>query len=427
MTPTATRSRPQAGPGQLRRRARFALAACACAALVACGGGGSGTAGVGTGGTGSFAVGSINGLGSIFVNGVRFDTANAQVSNPNAPAGTAAPTAADLQLGMTVEVRGEFRPGGPSTAATVVVASELKGPIGAVNPTANTLTLFGRTVHVTPATIFVATAGLAQLAVGNVVEVYGLPQPDGSLRATRIEFEAVDVGAFVAAYGSNERFHVEGLLTNLGGTTPTRTFDVAGVRFRETNATAITGVLANNTEVTVSFLPTTNPQPFDATAVRVESRAFPAGVGQAEIEGVVSNWNPDAGTFSLQGFEVRLGDAVAFEDGDRTNLMNGARVEVYGNIINGVLVATEVEFEYEDHRDPFEFAGRAACAATPCGDPDGRFTVRGITIDYDNITRFVDGATRANLNGLRVRVEARQESVPGNPNRFVAIRVASEE
>jgi hypothetical protein len=124
---------------------------------------------------------------------------------------------------------------------------------------------------------------------------------------------------------------------------------------------------------------------------------------------------------------VRLGDAVAFEDGDRTNLMNGARVEVYGNIINGVLVATEVEFEYEDHRDPFEFAGRAACAATPCGDPDGRFTVRGITIDYDNITRFVDGATRANLNGLRVRVEARQESVPGNPNRFVAIRVASEE
>ncbi len=357
---------------------------------------------------------------------MRFDTRAATVTNPNAPAGAAVPTAANLQLGMTVEVRGEINANtGTGTAATVVIASEFKGPIAAVNAGANTLTIFGRTVHVTPATIFIAAAGLAQLQPGNVVEVYGLPQPDGSLRATRIEFEAVSVAEFVRDY-PNDRFHVEGLLTALAGTAPSRTFSVAGVPFNETPTTTVTGTLADNTEVTVSFAPIAGNPPFDAVAVRVESRSFAAGVGLAEVEGVVTNWDSAAGTFTLQGFPVRLGDGVVFEDGDRTNLIDGDRVEVYGNIVNGVLVAREVEFEYEDHRSPFEFAGRATCVATPCGNPSGSFTVRGITIEYDNTTRFVDGATRDNLNGLRVGVEARLVA-GSNPNRFVAIRVASEE
>jgi hypothetical protein len=428
MTPTATRPRPQAGPGRLRPRARFALAACACAALVACGGGGSGTAGVGTGGTGSFAVGSINGLGSIFVNGVRFDTANAQVSNPNAPAETS------LQLGMTVEVRGDINPNTQrGTAATVVVASELKGPIGAVNPTTNTLALFGRTVHVTPATIFVATAGLAQLAVGNVVEVYGLPQPDGSLRATRIEFEAVDVGAFVAPYGSNERFHVEGLLTNLGGITPMRTFEVAGVRFSETSATTVTGTLANNTEVTVTFAPTAANPPFNATSVRVESRAFAAGVGLAEIEGLVSGLETSTDgvrTFRLNGFPVRVNaTGVIFEyDGPtQPNLVENVRVEVYGNIINGVLVATKVEFEDEaNDLDAFEFAGVAVCPSSACVGTAGSFTLtlsggRTVTIDYGVDTEFERPITPASLHNLRVEVDAEVISLgAGSGERFFA-------
>lgn len=437
MTPTAATPRTQPGPGRLRRRARFALAACACAALVACGGGGGGSAGVGTGGTGSFAVGSINGLGSIYVNGVRFDTRAATVTNPNAPAGAAVPTAANLQLGMTVEVRGEIRPGGTSTAATVVIASEFKGAIDSVG--ADTLVIFGRTVQVTPATIFAGRIGttlvttLTQLQPGNVVEIYGLPQPDGSLRATRIEFEADSVGGFIAEYGVNARFHVEGVLTNLSGAASTRSFSVAGVQFNEGAITAVTGTLDNNAEVTVSFAPTAVDPPFVATSVRVESRAFPSGVVQAEIEGVVSGWDANQQTFTVQGFPVRLEAGVLFEfDGPvRPVLRNDVRIEVYGNVVteNGVrtLVATKVEFEDEDNDlDAFEFAGVATCPSSACSGTAGSFTLtlsggRTVTIDYGADTEFERGITPANLQNLRVEVDAEVIlSGAGSGERFFA-------
>jgi hypothetical protein len=433
----AGRPGTQAGAGrlrQLRRRARFALAACALAALVACGGGGGGTAGVGMGGTGSFAVGSIDGFGSIQVNGLRFDTAAARVTDANAADPSAPLRAEQLQLGMTVEVLGSLNPNtNRGSAGSVVIAAEMKGVINAVDVNVNggTLQIFGRTVRVTLATVFageidqngalpIQVTRLGQLAAGHVVEVYGLPQPDGSLRATRIEFEAVDVGAFVAEYGSNERFHVEGLLTDLVGVAHTRTFRVAGVAFRETPDRPLPANLSNNTEVTVSFAPTTAAAPFDALALRVESRVFPAGKGLAEIEGLVSGLttSPEGvSTFRLNGFPVRVNaTGVTFEfDGlVQPALTNGVRVEVYGNIVAGVLVATKVEFEDEEEdEDPFEFAGLASCTPTPCAAGAGTFTLRGITFAYDATTQFVGGATPATLDGMRVEVYAKVQPSTG--------------
>ena len=423
MTPTAPRPHLKPGSGRWHRPALFVLAACASAALVACGGGGGGTASVGTGGTGSFAVGSINGLGSIYVNGVRFNTANAQISNANSPAQTVP------DLGMTVEVRGQILPGGTSTAATVVIASEFKGPITSVDVANNRLVIFGRTVQITPATIFFDRANLSQLAAGNVVEIYGLPQPDGTLRATRIEFEAVNVTEFQAQPG-NESFHVEGLLTNLAGTTPTRIFQVAGVRFREVVDHALPANLANNTEVTVAFAPTTDAQPFDAVTVRVESRSFADGVRHAEIEGLISDprvTTDGATTFRLNGFEVRVpasGVTFEFDGPTQPALAVNVRVEVYGHIDNGVLVATKVEFEDEDtDRDAFEFAGVATCASAACTPVSGSFTLtlaggRTLTIGYDADTEFDRGLTFANLHNQRVEIDAEAPNGGGGDSFF---------
>jgi hypothetical protein len=442
MTPTATRPRPQAGPGQLRRRVRFALAACACAALVACGGGG-GMAGVGTGGTGSFAVGSINGFGSIQVNGLRFDTAGAGITNLNAQPGAPALTAADLQLGMTVEVLGSLNPNtNRGSADSVVIAAEMKGAITSVDVAKRTLVVFGRTVHVTLATVFAGklnattpVTGLAQLEVDHVVEVYGLPQPDGSLRATRIEFEAATVTAFTAEYGESARFHVEGLLTAPTGVNGR--FSVAGVEFNVTPAVSATlAGLSDGTEVTVFFTPTTGTGPFDPVALRVESRVFPAGKGLAEIEGLVSGLVTSAegvSTFRLNGLPVRVNaTGVTFEfDGlGQPTLANGIRVEVYGNIIDGVLVATKVEFEDDDDEesDLFEFAGRVVCLPTPpCRATAGNFRLDGIgiTIDYVAGTNFLDGLTPATLDGRRIEVYAKvlPSAGAGAGNRFVATKI----
>ena len=62
-----------------RRTALFAMAG-SVAHLAGCGGGGLDIAGISSGGTGSFTSGSISGLGSIIVNGIRYDDSSASVS-----------------------------------------------------------------------------------------------------------------------------------------------------------------------------------------------------------------------------------------------------------------------------------------------------------------------------------------------------------
>ena len=86
--------------------------------LVSCGGGG-GSAGIG--GTGITSGGTITGFGSIFVNGVEYDTDAASVSGDGNLMNVA-----DLKLGMVVTVRGKLNSGSTTgTAESIVVDIEL--------------------------------------------------------------------------------------------------------------------------------------------------------------------------------------------------------------------------------------------------------------------------------------------------------------
>lgn len=176
----------------LSRRSLLAGAAASVAAsLLGCGGG-DGLAGVGTGGTGSFSSGPIRGFGSIVVNGVRYDEASAQVVGD---AG-AAFSRTDLRLGMVVDVNGsDVTTSGTgqrrATATSISVRSEIEGPISTIDPGRGSFTVLGQQVQVTAATVFDddLRGGLASLAVGQIVEVYGYQQAAGQYLATRIDDE----------------------------------------------------------------------------------------------------------------------------------------------------------------------------------------------------------------------------------------------
>src|SRR5262245_38649851 len=127
---------------------RWLLGLLVLASLTSCGG-------VDSGGTGSsVAYGPVNGLGSIIVNGVRFDDSAASISDEDDR-----PVARDrLQLGVVTSVEGsaivstanERR----ATANRVRILSELIGPIGAIDATTQTIEVLGQTVRITAATVF---------------------------------------------------------------------------------------------------------------------------------------------------------------------------------------------------------------------------------------------------------------------------------
>ena len=72
------------------------------AQLTGCGGGGSDVAGLSSGGTGSFTSGTISGLGSIIVNGIRYkDAAATKISRDDDIV-----FGGELKVGMVVSIQG---------------------------------------------------------------------------------------------------------------------------------------------------------------------------------------------------------------------------------------------------------------------------------------------------------------------------------
>ncbi len=320
-----------------RREGLLTLLASAMA-LAGCGGGGGGSvATVGGGGTGSFSSGPISGMGSIIVNGVRFDDSMATVLDDDG----ALHSRNDLKLGMMVRVKGRAnsrKPDNTDSADEISFGSELLGPIDSIDTAAKTLVVLGQTVQITVSTIFEDGLTLSVLAVNDIVEVHGFVDPaTNSLVATRIERKLlVNVKAF----------KLQGKISNL----TTTTFQIGGLTISfappvDMPASLTLGLLVR---VRLATTPTTGTR----TAIKV--RAVEVEVkdrDEAEVEGMITDFTSSA-RFSVNGQPVDASGATV-----PAGLKLGSRVEVEGSLVNGVLVAKKVQLKDEDEKREFELHG----------------------------------------------------------------------
>lgn len=381
-----------------RRQTLFALVGAAL--LPACGGG-TDVAGISSGGTGSFTTGVIVGLGSVIVNGIRYDDTSASVSFNGASA-----TAAALQLGMVVRIRGSaVTPAttagalATATASSIACGSEWKGPAAQINIGSSTFTLLGQPVKVLASTVFPQGKFDGTLE-GRYVEVYGFVNPsDGSLQASRVEIED----------SAPDRFQLSGLVKDLD----TTTFQLGSALIKHA-AAAKSASLQNGQLVRVELDPAQVDGAWVATEVKVEDYSDELDdEDEAEIEGTVTAFtSPTA--FSVNGIPVDASQTP-------TSLALGVRVEVKGSIRNGVVIASEIEIEDEDELDAqeFEFHGSVSELDTTAKT----FVIRGYTVRYNDgsgtpATQFeLGGATWA--NGLFVEVKA----VLDNSSQLLATRI----
>ena len=168
-------------------------------AVVSCGGGGGDIlAGGGIGGTGNTSVGPITALGSIFVNGIEFQTTNAMVTMNGVSSNEK-----ELQVGMVVKVDGTVNADGKTGKAdTVMFNDNAAGPITSIDYADSTLAVMGQTVIVGAQTIFAGqtgnTPGLAGLTPNDMVAVSGMADANGNVMATRITLNATGSKAQVS-------------------------------------------------------------------------------------------------------------------------------------------------------------------------------------------------------------------------------------
>ncbi|CAA9386858.1 MAG: hypothetical protein AVDCRST_MAG51-190 [uncultured Ramlibacter sp.] len=319
---------------------RLALAAAAALGLPGCGGGGSvvgaigsggtgitGGDGIGSGGTGvqvtPAGVGTVDGFGSIIVNGTRFDTDSARFAVADVP---------DLKLGMTVQVQGSISADLRTGVASVVTSAvDLRGRVEELDVATGTFRVWSSRVYTDGFTVLgEGLAGLADLRDGDWVQIHGLAGKAAKLRATRIERPAARGTPILTAA-------VESLQRAAG------TFSMGGfpVRFSEA---ALAGVLPADGLV-------------DGLLVRVRGTETAGGLVANSIEA----WYPvepvEGEPLTLGGLVTRIGgladllvDGVPVDassaritGGTAADLAPGTRVEVAGTTRNGVLVASRLK------------------------------------------------------------------------------------
>lgn len=376
------------GTQRLLRGWKSALAVTLAGVIVAaCGGGGGGDT-VAAGG--SVSTGPITGFGSVIVNGVRFDDSTASVADDD---GT--PMQGKLRLGMLATIKSSPITGTSSTASSVTVGGELQGPIeGAPNTASRTFVVLGQAVEVTGSTVFDASlsSGFASLASGTLVEVHGILNP----AANRLQ------ATFIERKNSPSVFKIQGLAS--GHDVAAKKFSIGSVRIHYASTGDVRVVPNDGTLVRVRLqAQTPAPAEWIATRIRPPENNLD-GRNEAEITGFITAFTSTA-AFTLNGMAVNASNA-AFPKG-QTGIAAGARVEVKGSLVNGVLVATRVKIEDGNAINSLEFE----LHGTVSGLSSNSFKVQTVSGGLIDVTfnpatvTFLRGTAGNLVNGARIEVK----------------------
>ncbi len=383
------------------------LAVLAATMLAACGGGGTSTSTTPT--ATATSAGTVTGFGSVIVDGERIDDSKARVETEN-PDGSM--SLAELKLGQSVRVQYD----GNMSASHVRIDPSLVGSVTAVDLPALSLTVAGQTVVVNtdpaagPVTVFDAPyTSLADVQVGDLVEVHGLPVFDSAtgtytVQATRIEKKSTPV-----AY-----FRLAGLVQGLD--TTAKVFTLGNLTIDYTNATVRPDVaaLADGKHVRIwvdvsTPISTTNSVP--AKFVSIDERNKPNAI-EARVGGTISKWDATAKTFEVNGIKVDATTAKLLPASRSfADLADGVYVRVRGNFAtDGTLVATSIVLRKFEFDFSVELHGTITDYVS-----DADFKVRGVPVDASSatidLTRCPTGTTALG-DGLFVEVEGNIASGP---------------
>ncbi len=382
----------------MKNSLKLTAIASVCFTLVACGGGSNSSgldSGVNTPVTASYvSSGTVTGLGSIIVDGVRIDD-SAVSSKEIGESGEVENV--EVKLGQTVEVGHDDK----NKADEVKIKLALHGLVEVVSAT--DLTIMNTAIKINtdstlgPVTILEGFTALTDLVVGDGVKVYGTPvvNTDGtvSLQATRLEKKAVV-----------QKLRYFGRVTSLD--TTAKTFKLGNVTVNYASVANLNVV--NGQKVMVIADKTTGYSNGVLTATKVKTKSE-IKKKHEHLTGVISQLDATAKTFFVEDIKVSYTDNVEVKPSKAqfSDIKEGAYVKVKGDIsvdANGVktVVAKEIGIrKQEDHSGEFELHGSILNFVS-----DADFMVRDVKVDASKATIDYTNCGATSLgNGLQVEVE----------------------
>ncbi len=329
--------------------------------------------------------GRITGFGSVFVDGVEYETGQAVMTLDGQPVVNGE---RDLDTGMIVTIEGSAN-GASGIARSIIFNDELEGLVQANDLAGGgVLQVMGQHVRVDASTNFesrdASITTPETIPLNAIVEISGYPDGNGNILATYIHLKAVSLA------GYSGEMEVKGVIKNLVQNTGVTTFTLGKATVDASSiASSLTISLANDLYVEVK-----SKTGFDAVtgyllASKIELEddgryGISGEVGDdIDVEGVISAIDITAGTIQLNGQVFTLPVGM-----DVSNYSPGELVKVELNVGgNGNPVVRKIETEEAHDRDNMEMKVQVEAI-----DPaNSTITAGGSLIVIDKFkTLFVD-------------------------------------
>ena len=357
------------------------------ALLAGCGGNDSDTAAASSG-RATVSTGTVTGFTSqaVLVNGKQYDKSSAQVLDDD---GNVTSKSA-LKLGMQVEIQvaelNQVR--GVGRAGRIAFGAAVVGPVDAVDAGSNQITVLGQTIQVSDGTVFGEdiSDGLGAVTTGQIVVVHGLlDATSGVSSATRVDVK-----------DSVNAFRLRGVVSDLSEADKTLRIGGQLVSFADVPAGKLAEAALADGQVVRASLETekVNDQ-FVARSIKADKR-FVADGAAVDIEGIVTQFTSTT-SFKLFGLPV---DATGATFVNEAALKRGARAEVKGSLVAGVLVATDVEAKQRGQKNVVQLQGTVEALNVK----KKTFTLNGVKVSFRGNVSFVGGAAADLVDGANVTV-----------------------
>jgi hypothetical protein len=296
--------------------------------LYSCGGtGGNQVADGGIGGTG-ITQGRVTNFGSIFVNGIEFNTDNANFIVNDLEA-----TQSDLAIGMVVSINGDSDASNATGNAVYITYDSLIEGVVTGNNITNTgaLEVMNQTVSVNDDTVYVNridNTPLENLPLNSEVEISGFTNGSGTILATRIEVTSLA--------WSGGKLEISGVINALSG----NQFQIGGLTI---DASSIETIPSEGTFVEVEgdrFI----GDLFVANAIEIEGdgdQIVAKDGHEVEIEGQITQTLNAQDLFALNGQVIDASSTPL--SGAIDQLTEGRIAKVKGIMNSDILLAESIE------------------------------------------------------------------------------------
>ena len=332
---------------------KSALSAAIALTLVACGGGAGGGGSIaGIGGSGFTSSGSVTGFGSVFVNGVEFETSGTVFDIDDSGSGSQA----DLAVGMIVTVNGTVNTDGVTgTATSISFDDQLQGPVSNLSgPDLDgenqTFSILGKLVRINlintsfdvSSTVNAPNFNFDTIKNNDHVEISGFFNDAGELVATRVELKAI-------TFSTSDIVELKGTVS--GFTAVSAPFTLTGLTGINIDASAaaiddLPNGLANGVLVEVKGT-CSDSACSTLNATRVEGQSGFDDADKISVEGLITDF-VSSSDFKINGINVNASSA-SFSPTTMV-LRDGLRVEVEGPISSNVIQALTVELRGGDDK-----------------------------------------------------------------------------